>query len=91
VTVDDAHIKTINTLAARLERQNSDELATVKKRRQQLNERYILLYFNWDPCSIKKIHLSSCYILHVVCFDFLVAFPIDGVISMATWAATRGR
>ncbi|XP_068070705.2 spectrin beta chain, non-erythrocytic 5 isoform X1 [Danio rerio] len=40
VTVDDAHIKTINTLAARLERQNSDELVTVKKRRQQLNERW---------------------------------------------------
>ena len=39
VTVDDAHIKAINSLAARLERQNNDELATVKKRRQQLNER----------------------------------------------------
>nr|XP_055027307.1 spectrin beta chain, non-erythrocytic 5 [Misgurnus anguillicaudatus] len=40
VTVDDAHIKTINTLAARLEKQNSDELVTVRKRRQQLNERW---------------------------------------------------
>ncbi|XP_052001180.1 spectrin beta chain, non-erythrocytic 5 [Xyrauchen texanus] len=40
VTVDDAHIKTINTLAARLERKNSDELVTVRKRRQQLNERW---------------------------------------------------
>ncbi|KAF7704200.1 hypothetical protein HF521_021272 [Silurus meridionalis] len=40
VTVDDAHIKTINNLADRLERQNCDELFTVKKRRQQLNERW---------------------------------------------------
>ncbi|KAA0711222.1 Spectrin beta chain, non-erythrocytic 5 [Triplophysa tibetana] len=40
VTVDDAHIKTINTLAAQLERQNSNDLATVRKRRQQLNERW---------------------------------------------------
>ncbi|KAG7328102.1 hypothetical protein KOW79_008046 [Hemibagrus wyckioides] len=40
MTVDDAHIKTINNLAARLERQNCDEMATVKKRRQQLNERW---------------------------------------------------
>ncbi|TSO67499.1 Spectrin beta chain, non-erythrocytic 5 [Bagarius yarrelli] len=40
MTVDDAHIKTINNLAARLEKQNCDEMITVKKRRQQLNERW---------------------------------------------------
>lgn len=41
VTVDDAHINAINNLAARLERQNCDELFTVKKRRLQLNERSV--------------------------------------------------
>lgn len=45
VTVDDAHIKAINSLAARLERQNSDELATVKQRRQQLNDRWHPTYW----------------------------------------------
>lgn len=46
VTVDDAHIKTINNLAARLERQNCDEMVTVKKRRQQLNERSVSMHFH---------------------------------------------
>uniref|UniRef100_A0A3B4GB01 Spectrin beta chain, non-erythrocytic 5-like n=1 Tax=Pundamilia nyererei TaxID=303518 RepID=A0A3B4GB01_9CICH len=41
VTVDDAHIKAINKLAAKLEkRQSAEELVTVTKRRQQLNERW---------------------------------------------------
>ena len=39
--MDDGHIRAINSLATRLERQNCDELDTVKKRKQQLNERYI--------------------------------------------------
>ncbi|XP_034163832.2 spectrin beta chain, non-erythrocytic 5 [Pangasianodon hypophthalmus] len=52
VTVDDAHIKTINNLAARLERQNCDELVTVKKRRQQLNERWS--NFHGNLSSYKK-------------------------------------
>lgn len=39
VTVDDAHIKAINSLAARLERQNSDDLDTVKQKRKGLNDR----------------------------------------------------
>ncbi|XP_049319614.1 spectrin beta chain, non-erythrocytic 5 isoform X1 [Astyanax mexicanus] len=52
VTVDDAHIKTINSLAARLERQNIDELVTVKKRRQQLNERWN--NFHGNLSSYKK-------------------------------------
>lgn len=38
--MDDAHIKAINKLAAKLEkRQSAEELVTVTKRRQQLNER----------------------------------------------------
>ncbi|XP_017558803.1 spectrin beta chain, non-erythrocytic 5 isoform X2 [Pygocentrus nattereri] len=52
VIVDDAHIKAINSLAARLERQNNDELATVKKRRQQLNERWN--NFHGNLSSYKK-------------------------------------
>ncbi|XP_067847252.1 spectrin beta chain, non-erythrocytic 5 [Heptranchias perlo] len=40
VTVDDAHIKTINSLAARLERRDKDDVATVHRRKQQLNERW---------------------------------------------------
>uniref|UniRef100_I3J096 Spectrin, beta, non-erythrocytic 5 n=1 Tax=Oreochromis niloticus TaxID=8128 RepID=I3J096_ORENI len=41
VTVDDAHIKAINKLAAKLEkRQSAEELVTVTQRRQQLNERW---------------------------------------------------
>ncbi|KAI5616449.1 spectrin beta chain, non-erythrocytic 5 isoform X2 [Silurus asotus] len=52
VTVDDAHIKTINNLADRLERQNCDELFTVKKRRQQLNERWS--HFHGNLSSYKR-------------------------------------
>lgn len=41
VTVDDAHIRAINKLAAKLEkRQSADELLTVRQRRQQLNDRW---------------------------------------------------
>ncbi|XP_030641786.1 spectrin beta chain, non-erythrocytic 5 [Chanos chanos] len=40
VTMDDAHVKTINNLAARLERQNCNDLHTVKKRKQELNDRW---------------------------------------------------
>ncbi|TNN47597.1 Spectrin beta chain, non-erythrocytic 5 [Liparis tanakae] len=40
VTVDDAHITAINRLASRLEkRQSAEELATIHRRRQQLNDR----------------------------------------------------
>lgn len=40
VSVDDAHINTINRMAAKLEkRQSADELLTVRQRRQQLNDR----------------------------------------------------
>ncbi|XP_034721855.1 spectrin beta chain, non-erythrocytic 5-like, partial [Etheostoma cragini] len=41
VTVDDAHITAINSLAARLEtRRSADDLVTVRRRRQQLNDRW---------------------------------------------------
>ncbi|XP_077095863.1 spectrin beta chain, non-erythrocytic 5 isoform X1 [Siphateles boraxobius] len=63
VTVDDAHIKTINTLAARLERQKSDELATVKKRRQQLNERWSNFHGN---LSSYKRKLESALEVHAL-------------------------
>ncbi|XP_050989413.1 spectrin beta chain, non-erythrocytic 5 isoform X1 [Labeo rohita] len=63
VTVDDAHIKTINTLAARLERQNSDELATVKKRRQQLNERWSNFHGN---LSSYKRKLEAALEIHAL-------------------------
>ncbi|XP_062974523.1 spectrin beta chain, non-erythrocytic 5 [Elgaria multicarinata webbii] len=40
VTVDDAHIKAINALAVRLERENKEEMKTIYQRRKQLNERW---------------------------------------------------
>ncbi|KAM4663546.1 spectrin beta chain, non-erythrocytic 5 [Discoglossus pictus] len=40
VTVDDAHIKAINALAMKLERQNKEEMKTISQRRQQLNEKW---------------------------------------------------
>ncbi|XP_059505307.1 spectrin beta chain, non-erythrocytic 5 isoform X2 [Stegostoma tigrinum] len=40
LTVDDAHIKTINSLATRLEKQNKDDIRTVQQRKQQLNEKW---------------------------------------------------
>ncbi|XP_055497034.1 spectrin beta chain, non-erythrocytic 5 [Leucoraja erinacea] len=40
VTVDDAHIRTINSLAIKLEKRNKDDLVTILQRKQQLNERW---------------------------------------------------
>ncbi|OCT68556.1 spectrin beta chain, non-erythrocytic 5 [Xenopus laevis] len=40
MTVDDAHIKDINALATRLERQNKEEVKTISLRRQQLNNKW---------------------------------------------------
>uniref|UniRef100_A0A8B9BFF0 Calponin-homology (CH) domain-containing protein n=1 Tax=Anser brachyrhynchus TaxID=132585 RepID=A0A8B9BFF0_9AVES len=39
-TVDDAHIKAINALAMKLERQNKEETRTIYQRRKQLNEKW---------------------------------------------------
>ncbi|KAL0969732.1 hypothetical protein UPYG_G00231540 [Umbra pygmaea] len=61
VTVDDAHIKAINNLAARLERQNSDDVGTVKQRRQQLNDRWNKFHGN---LSIYKKKLESALVIH---------------------------
>ncbi|KAM6459310.1 spectrin beta chain, non-erythrocytic 5 isoform 3-T3 [Liasis olivaceus] len=40
VTVDEAHIKDINALALRLERQNAEEMKIIYQRQEQLNERW---------------------------------------------------
>lgn len=39
MTVDDAHIRTINALAMKLERRNKEETKTIYERRKQLNEK----------------------------------------------------
>uniref|UniRef100_A0A3Q1IVH4 Calponin-homology (CH) domain-containing protein n=1 Tax=Anabas testudineus TaxID=64144 RepID=A0A3Q1IVH4_ANATE len=64
VTVDDAHITAINRLAARLEkRQSADELATVRQRRQQLNDRWSK--FHGDLISYKK-KLEGALVVHAL-------------------------
>ncbi|KAJ8377542.1 hypothetical protein AAFF_G00256380 [Aldrovandia affinis] len=57
VTVDDAHIKAINNMAVRLERQNREEVATVKQRRQQLNERWSSFHGNLSSYK-RKLELA---------------------------------
>lgn len=37
--MDDAHIRAINSLAMKLERQNKEETKTIYERRKQLNEK----------------------------------------------------
>ncbi|XP_077320667.1 spectrin beta chain, non-erythrocytic 5 isoform X3 [Lithobates pipiens] len=39
-TVDDAHIKAINALATKLERQNQEEVKTISQRKKQLNDKW---------------------------------------------------
>ncbi|KAM9294405.1 spectrin beta chain, non-erythrocytic 5 [Gastrophryne carolinensis] len=39
-TVDDAHIKVINALATKLERQNQEEVKTISQRKRQLNDKW---------------------------------------------------
>ncbi|XP_068110413.1 spectrin beta chain, non-erythrocytic 5 isoform X2 [Hyperolius riggenbachi] len=39
-TVDDAHIKAMNALATKLERQNLEEAATISQRKKQLNNKW---------------------------------------------------
>lgn len=41
MTVDDAHIRAINALAMKLERQNKEETKTIYERRKQLNEKWV--------------------------------------------------
>ncbi|CAM5151113.1 unnamed protein product [Natator depressus] len=45
-TVDDAHIKTINALAMKLERQNKEEVKTIYQRQKQLNEKWTSFHGN---------------------------------------------
>ncbi|KAM7403778.1 hypothetical protein PAMA_004285 [Pampus argenteus] len=64
VTVDDAHITAINRLAARLEkRQSADELLTVRRRRQQLNDRWSR--FHGDLNNYKK-KLEGALVVHAL-------------------------
>ncbi|XP_078419413.1 spectrin beta chain, non-erythrocytic 5 [Cetorhinus maximus] len=53
LTVDDAHIKTINSLATRLEKQNKDDIGTVQQRKQQLNNRWNNLQGNLNKYKKK--------------------------------------
>uniref|UniRef100_A0A3B4AJ25 Spectrin, beta, non-erythrocytic 5 n=1 Tax=Periophthalmus magnuspinnatus TaxID=409849 RepID=A0A3B4AJ25_9GOBI len=61
-TVDDAHIRAINDSAARLEkRQRTEELQTVRKRRQQLNNRWSK--FHVDLSEYKE-KLQGALVVH---------------------------
>ncbi|XP_068195162.1 spectrin beta chain, non-erythrocytic 5 isoform X2 [Antennarius striatus] len=63
-TVDDAHITAINRLASKLEkRQSVEELATVRKRRQQLNDRWSK--FHGDLNKYKK-KLEGALVVHAL-------------------------
>ncbi|XP_043929471.1 spectrin beta chain, non-erythrocytic 5 [Protopterus annectens] len=53
VTIDDAHIKAINTLAAKLEKQNKDDVKTIYRRKQQLNERWNSFHGNLNKYKKK--------------------------------------
>ncbi|XP_053365454.1 spectrin beta chain, non-erythrocytic 5 isoform X1 [Clarias gariepinus] len=66
VTVDDAHIKAINNLAAQLERQDCDELVTVRERRQQLNEKWNNFHGN---LSTYKRKLKDALEVHSLIHD----------------------
>ncbi|XP_069494913.1 spectrin beta chain, non-erythrocytic 5 isoform X2 [Ambystoma mexicanum] len=46
VTVDDAHIRAIDALATKLERQSKEEAKTILQRRRQLNERWSSFHGN---------------------------------------------
>ncbi|XP_068593345.1 spectrin beta chain, non-erythrocytic 5 [Cebidichthys violaceus] len=62
VTVDDAHITAIDRLAARLEtRRSADELVTVRRRRQQLNDRWSK--FHGDLSDYKR-KLEAALVVH---------------------------
>ncbi|KAM4625618.1 spectrin beta chain, non-erythrocytic 5 [Polymixia lowei] len=64
VTVDDAHITAINRLAARLkERQSSDDLLTVARRTEQLNNRW--KRFHVDLSSYKE-KLQGALVVHAL-------------------------
>ncbi|KAL6106061.1 sptbn5 [Pungitius sinensis] len=62
VTVDDAHITAINRRAARLEkRQSADQLGTVRRRRQQLNDRWSK--FQGDLVSYRR-KVEAALVVH---------------------------
>ncbi|XP_056867453.1 spectrin beta chain, non-erythrocytic 5 isoform X2 [Takifugu flavidus] len=64
VTMDDAHVKAINKLAAKLEtRQNDEDLVTVRRRRQQLNDRWSKFHGN---LSNYKKKLERALVVHAL-------------------------
>ncbi|XP_057715583.1 spectrin beta chain, non-erythrocytic 5 isoform X1 [Corythoichthys intestinalis] len=64
VTIDDAHITAMDRLAARLEkRQNVDEMQTIRRRRQQLNDRWSK--FHVDLNDYKK-KLEGALVVHAL-------------------------
>ncbi|XP_068608001.1 spectrin beta chain, non-erythrocytic 5 [Brachionichthys hirsutus] len=64
MTVDDAHITAINRRAANLEtRQSADDLVTVRKRRQQLNDRWSR--FHGDLNEYRK-KLERALVVHAL-------------------------
>ncbi|AWP15961.1 putative spectrin beta chain non-erythrocytic 5 [Scophthalmus maximus] len=63
-TVDDAHVTAIDRLAARLvRRQSADELATVRQRRQRLNDRWSK--FHGDLAAYKR-KLEAALVIHAL-------------------------
>ncbi|NXG60038.1 SPTN5 protein, partial [Hemiprocne comata] len=62
-TVDDAHIRAINALAVKLERQNKEETKTIYERRKQLNERWNSFHGNLNAYRKK---LEGALEIHAV-------------------------
>ncbi|XP_038646180.1 spectrin beta chain, non-erythrocytic 5 [Scyliorhinus canicula] len=63
LTVDDAHIKTINSLATRLEKQNRDDIGTVQRRKQQLNARWNNFQGNLNKYKKKLAEALEVHVL----------------------------
>lgn len=62
-TVDDAHIKAINVLATKLERQNQEEVKTISQRKKQLNDKYVV-------CSIIMDKITHFY--NLLCITYSI-------------------
>ncbi|XP_009997918.1 PREDICTED: spectrin beta chain, non-erythrocytic 5 [Chaetura pelagica] len=62
-TVDDAHIRAINAVAMKLERQNREETKTIYERRKQLNERWNSFHGNLNAYRKK---LEGALEIHVL-------------------------
>ncbi|XP_051647894.1 spectrin beta chain, non-erythrocytic 5 isoform X2 [Manacus candei] len=62
-TVDDAHIRTINALAMKLERQNKEETKTIYERRKHLNEKWNSFHGNLNAYRKK---LEGALVIHAL-------------------------